>query len=386
MAIDSQGRLYFVDQLNQRIRRSLANGNIETVVGNGIGTWAGDNRPAIDASINGPFGIAFDRDGNLYVTDRDNHRIRRVDSKGIITNFAGDGNPGFLGDNVAPNVSRFSFPSAIMADAAGNLVIADSGNGSMRARKITFPLPPPVTAIRAILKAFGSQAVVSPLSLAAIYGETFTSETVTWDASLAEGKVPEQLAGIGVQFNNRAAAVAFVSPSQIKFLVPADIGSVGPVPVTVTTPNNRGTATAFLTEVSPGLVTLLLGERNSILARIDGEETLVAPAGAIEGRASRPGRTGDTIVLTATGLGLTGPLPIAGLPLTEPLPLANPGRLSVTIGGQTATIVSADMTSLGVFTVRLQIPEGAGTGFQPLVMRVNDQPAQSVLLLALVTK
>jgi sugar lactone lactonase YvrE len=107
--------------------------------------------------FNGPFGIAFDRDGNLYVTDRDNHRIRRVDSKGIITNFAGDGNPGFLGDNVAPNVSRFSFPSAMMADAAGNLVIADSGNGSMRARKITFPLPPPVTAIRAILNAFGSR-------------------------------------------------------------------------------------------------------------------------------------------------------------------------------------------------------------------------------------
>ena len=380
MALDAQGQLYFADQLNQRIRRILTNGNIETVAGNGVASWGGDNQPAIDANLNAPFGVAFARDGNLYLTDRDNHRIRRVDAKGVITHFAGDGNAGFLGENAAPNVTRFSFPTALVADTAGNLVVADSGNGSLRVRKITFPLPPPpTTAIRAILNAFGSQAVVSPLSLAAIYGENFTTETVTWDASLAEGTVPTQLAGISVQFNNRAAAVAFVSPNQINFLVPADLGNAGPVPVTVVTPANRGTATAFLTDVSPALVAFPLGERLTVLASIDGEDTLVAPDGAIEGRATRPARTGDTIVLTATGLGLTDPLPPSETPLTEPLPLANLDRLNVTIGGQAATIVSAQMTSLGVFTVKVQVPAETGSGLQPVVLRVNDQPAQSGL-------
>jgi uncharacterized protein (TIGR03437 family) len=384
MAFDAQGQIYFADQLNQRIRRILSNGNIETVAGNGVAAWGGDNQPAIDANLNAPFGVAFARDGNLYITDRDNHRIRRVDAKGVITHFAGDGNPGFLGENAAPNVTRFSFPTALVADAAGNLVLADSGNGSLRVRKIAFPLPPPpTTAIRAILNAFGSQAVISPLSLAAIYGENFTTETQTWDASLADGKVPEQLAGISVQFNNRPAAVAFVSPNQINFLVPADLSGAGPVPVTVVTPNSKGTATAFLADVSPALVAFPVGDRTSVLASIDGEETLVAPSGAIEGRDTRPGRIGDTIVLAATGLGLTDPLPPSGTPLTEPLPLANPDRLKVTIGGQAASVVSAQMTSLGVFTVKLQIPEGAGTGWQPVVLRVNEQPAQSALVISL---
>ncbi len=384
MALDAQGRLYFSDQLNQRIRRVLANGNIETIAGNGIAAWGGDNRPAVDASLNAPYGVAFDRDGNLYINDRDNHRIRRVDARGIITHFAGDGNPGFLGDNVAPNVTRFSFPSSLVSDAAGNLVLADSGNGSLRVRKVTFPLPPPpVLAIGAVLNAFGSQAVISPLSLAAIYGDNFTAVTETWDASLAEGKAPEKLAGIGVLFNNRPAAVAFVSPKQINFLVPVDLSGAGPVPVIVTTPTSRGNATAFLTDASPGLVTLALAERNSVLARIDGEETLVAPAGAVEGRESRPARIGDTITLTATGLGLTNPLPAGGASLTEPLPLADLAALSVTVGGQAAVVVSADMTSLGIFTIRLQIPEVAGAGYQPLILRVNSQPAQSGLVLAL---
>ena len=177
--------------------------------------------------------------------------------------------------------------------------------------------------------------------------------------------------------------MAFVSPSQINFLVPVDLSGAGPVPVPRLLGVTTVTATAFLTDISPGLVTLRIGERNSVLAKIDGEETLVAPGGAVEGRDSRPGRTGDTIVLTATGLGLTDPLPAAGAPLTEPLPLADLVRLGASIGGKQATIVSANMTALGVFTVKLQIPDGAGAGFQPLVLRVNGQPAQSGLVLAL---
>src|SRR5439155_1203677 len=103
VALDASGNLYIADYGNQRIRKvDAASGIITTVAGNGSPTFAGDGGAATSASLNGPFGVALDASGNLYVADLNNYRIRKVDAaSGIITTVAGNGRPTFAGDGDA---------------------------------------------------------------------------------------------------------------------------------------------------------------------------------------------------------------------------------------------------------------------------------------------
>src|SRR3954447_19494691 len=99
VAFDSAGNLYFSDTFNHRIRRVDArSGVITTVAGNGEAGYSGDGGPAVNASLNEPYGIALDRSGNIFVADRLNRRVRRIDAaSGIITTLAGTGEAGYSG-------------------------------------------------------------------------------------------------------------------------------------------------------------------------------------------------------------------------------------------------------------------------------------------------
>src|SRR5215207_1366676 len=100
LAIGPGGALYFCDLGNQRIRRfDLTTRRTSTVAGNGQKAYAGDGGKAIDASLSMPHEIQFDADGHLYIVERDNHVVRRVDATtGVISTFAGTGTAGFSGD------------------------------------------------------------------------------------------------------------------------------------------------------------------------------------------------------------------------------------------------------------------------------------------------
>ncbi len=100
VGFDPPGNLYFSDTFNHRIRRvDGKTGVIGTVAGTGAAGYAGDGGPALAASFNEPYGIAVDRAGNVYVADRHNHCVRRIDgAAGIVTTFAGTGTAGFAGD------------------------------------------------------------------------------------------------------------------------------------------------------------------------------------------------------------------------------------------------------------------------------------------------
>ena len=109
-----------------------ATGGIDTIAGNGIVGFSGDDGPAIDASLSFPSPIAVDADGNLFVADRDNDRIRRVDAAtGIISTVAGGGTRSHLIDGPATGAKLLS-PHGIAVDADGNLLIADVGSGRIR--------------------------------------------------------------------------------------------------------------------------------------------------------------------------------------------------------------------------------------------------------------
>ncbi|PIQ95495.1 MAG: hypothetical protein COV67_14595 [Nitrospinae bacterium CG11_big_fil_rev_8_21_14_0_20_56_8] len=132
LAFDSAGNLFVADRNNHRIRRIDRNGIITTAAGNGIPDFEGDEGPAIEASLNFPSDAAFDRQGNLYISDRSNNRVRKVDAQGIITTIAGIGVPGFGGDFRLAVDAALKYPFGICLDKIGNLYIADRGNNRVR--------------------------------------------------------------------------------------------------------------------------------------------------------------------------------------------------------------------------------------------------------------
>ena len=134
VALDSAGNLYIADLYNSRIRK-VSNGVITTVAG-GACCSLGDNGPATSAWLYGPLGVAVDSAGNLYIADSSNHRIRKV-SDGVITTVAGSGavfpsKGGFSGDGGPATSAQLDYPAGVAVDATGNLYIADSGNARIR--------------------------------------------------------------------------------------------------------------------------------------------------------------------------------------------------------------------------------------------------------------
>ena len=134
VALDGAGNLYIVDSENDRIRKVDSTGTITTVAGTGgFGSGVdGDGGPASEARLYGPDGVAVDGAGNLYISERRNHRIRKVDSTGTITTVAGTGEDGFSGDGGPATAARLSYPEGVALDGAGNLYIA----GNHRIRKV----------------------------------------------------------------------------------------------------------------------------------------------------------------------------------------------------------------------------------------------------------
>jgi len=135
LVIGPDGALYFCDLDNQRIRRlDLKTRRTATIAGNGQKGYAGDGAAATDASLNMPHEIQFDSAGHLYIAERDNHVIRKVDAKtGIISTFAGTGTPGFSGDDGSATRAQLRQPHSIAVDPSRRrLLICDIGNHRIR--------------------------------------------------------------------------------------------------------------------------------------------------------------------------------------------------------------------------------------------------------------
>jgi uncharacterized protein (TIGR03437 family) len=132
IAVDAQGNIYIADTLNHRIRRFSVGGVITTVAGNGTGGFAGDGGLAINASLNQPEDVWIDAAGNLYIADSSNHRVRRVSPSGIISTIAGIGSFGYNGDGIAATSAQLNRPTGVVVDASGNVFIADSSNHRIR--------------------------------------------------------------------------------------------------------------------------------------------------------------------------------------------------------------------------------------------------------------
>jgi sugar lactone lactonase YvrE len=128
VAITAAGNIYVADQGNNAIRLITAAGVVSTVAGNGTAGLVNDNGAA--AEFTAPTGIAVDAIGNIYVADKGNNVIRKIDPDGDVTTLAGTGKVGAT--NGAGAIATFNQPTAVAVDASGNVFVADFGNNLIR--------------------------------------------------------------------------------------------------------------------------------------------------------------------------------------------------------------------------------------------------------------
>jgi sugar lactone lactonase YvrE len=169
IALSPTGTIYFCEY--NRIRKISTNGTITTIAGNGTPGFSGDNGPAVNALLNYPSGLFVDASENIYFADTENHRVRKIDAAGIITTIAGTGTPGFNGDMMAPTSARLNYPRCVALDAAGMIYISDFQN--RRIRKLSFHGDPVNTTLITTICGTGAIATSGdggPADLAAMTG------------------------------------------------------------------------------------------------------------------------------------------------------------------------------------------------------------------------
>jgi len=134
LVVDAAHNIYFADEDNYRIRKvTHSTGIINTIAGDGTMGYNNDGIQATAAELNYPTSVALDANGNVYISDYANNRIRKVDmSSGLISTFAGNGTPGSNGDGSPATTAELNYPAGVAFDGSGNLFIADEHNQKVR--------------------------------------------------------------------------------------------------------------------------------------------------------------------------------------------------------------------------------------------------------------
>jgi uncharacterized protein (TIGR03437 family) len=431
LTLDAQGNLYLADSLNNRVRKvNASDGKISTVAGNGEVGFSGDGGPATAARFNFLAGVAVDRQGNLFITDQGNYRVRKVNaSDGRVSTIAGTGEPGYNGDGIQASTARLNETRLITTDAAGDLYLADQVNN--RIRKITFSTGLITTVAGSGVGGFGGdngspasallnfptdvaidaqgnlyiadggnhrirkvQAAANVRAVASISAASFTPNLASEALAAAFGvnlatttqvatsvPLPTSLAGTSLRVRDsqgveRFAPLFFVSPDQVNYQVPAGTAN-GLATVTVNTGNGGLlTGTVNINSTAPGLFSAnsdgqgvpagiavrvkASGEQTfELISRVEGSRFVPAPLDL--------GPEGEQVILVLFGTGYRNRN--AG------------GSVSVRIGGTDAEVLFAgpqgDLVGLDQLNVRLPRTL-AGRGEVELVFTVEGRPANTM--------
>ncbi|PYS84791.1 MAG: gluconolaconase [Acidobacteria bacterium] len=165
LATDGEGNIYVADTGNNRVRKISPDGNVTTLAGDGTAGFR--DGPASQAEFDAPVGVAVDKDGNAYVADTYNDRVRVVTKDGVVKTIAGVGRPGYA-DGDALTAALFDTPCAVAAGDAGEVYVADTGNNRLRkitkdGRVTTLPVfTPPAASPLANAQSDGAQKADAP--------------------------------------------------------------------------------------------------------------------------------------------------------------------------------------------------------------------------------
>jgi len=186
VAVDGQGNVYIADASNCRVREvSALTGIITTVAGNGSCTFTGDG-PATQSSVNSPNGVAVDGNGNLFIADTSNQLVRWVDAFGNMTTIAGNRGCTFSGDGVIATNSSLCNPTGISLDTSGNYLIADESNFRIRGVSAFAALTTSSSSLSFPLTSVGSTSNPQIVTLTALGPLTISNIQVTGDFSEAD--------------------------------------------------------------------------------------------------------------------------------------------------------------------------------------------------------
>ena len=403
IALDNEGRLY-VDEIRVKTdgmvelaccARSVfdAQGNVFTPIGDrifkngaayagtGVAGFFGDGGPLLAAQFNEVGNLALDSQGNLFVADVGNRRIRVISTAGALSSVVGNGQEALGnsgdGDGGTAGKAKLGIVNGLAIDGSGNLYFSemigtdrDAAPGSRidRIRSVSVPGAPAGTApqIRStdgIVNGASFFGPVSRGSWATIYGQNLTTGAARiWDSrDFLDNRLPTMLEGTSVTFNGVAAAVYFVSATQLNVQVPDGLPE-GVVTVKVTTSTGSASATAVHQLIAPGLFTTGAGKGTDDKAclypaavHLDG--ALVGRPGSLPG--SRPAIPGEIILVFGTGFGASNPPQPTGVlhppTLLGSLPFAS-------IGGAGASINAGALISPGLYQFNVVAPAGLAAG------------------------
>ena len=375
IAADGAGNLYIADTGNHRIRKVDAAGVITTVAGNGKDAFAGDGGPALDASLSFPRAIAADGNGNVYIADTGNHRLRRVTADGIISTIAGTSEPGFSGDGAFALQAQLNAPEGILIDGSGNLWVSDTGNH--RVRKLVPLTAAPVEIAEAVVVNAASMlpGPVAPGAMVAVFAPKIGPERPEPGSLDANGVLRTRLADTEVLFNGEPAPLFYAQSNQVNAQAPYGIAARGVAQVEVRVAGElRARAAVVVAASAPAIFTLSGGRGAAVAVNQDG--TLNSE--------SNPAARGSAVTLFATGEGLTDPGAVAGRPASPPFsrPLL---PVILTMGGSEAEVLYAGQAPgfAGLMQVNARVPSGfVPPGLLPLELTVGGAASQPGVTIA----
>jgi uncharacterized protein (TIGR03437 family) len=380
IAVDAAGNVYIADYNNHRIRMVTPGGTISTVAGNGTAGFSGDGGPATAAELNYPIGVVVDSNGNLFIADSYNQRIRMVTPAGTISTVAGNGNIGYSGDGGAATSAALNYPHALAVDSAGKVYFADTDNGTVR--ELTSNTPKPSIFAGGVVPVYSTVNTVQPGEWVSIYGENLASATAVWNSDF-----PTSLGGASVTIDGKSAYLWYVSSGQINVQVPDDT-KTGSVPVVVTTSGGSATSSVNLASVAPAFLLLDSKHVTGIILRSNGSGAygggtydIIGPTGSSLGYRTVAAKAGDIVELYATGFGPTiSPVP-AGKAFSGAAWAVD--AVNVKIGSWNVTPSFAGLSGAGLVQINLTIPGGQGTGDVPLVATVGGVQTPSGVVISL---
>lgn len=348
LAIDASGNLYVSDYFNNRIRRIAQSGTvITTVAGTGIPGFGGDDGPATQARLHLPAGIAFDRDGNLYVADLLNERIRVIGANGVIRTIAGTGDAGNSGDFGPALSAELNSPRDVAVDVQGNVYFSDQDNNRIRR------LVAGTVEIRTVVNAASLVAGwVAPGEAVSIFG-TRLGPVEGLPGGAAGGALGTRLDGVRVLFDGVAAPLLYAGNTQINAIVPYEVAGKSNVQMQVEIQGSiAGAFGLAVRDAAPGIFTADSSGRGQAAA---GNQN-----GTINS-AANPADRGSIVSLFVTGEGQTAPPGATGA-ITSPGALPAPvQKVTVLIQGIPAQIQYAGAApfSAGLMQINVVVPVDA---------------------------
>ena len=373
VAIDYAGNVYFSDQGNQRIRRITPAGVMATVAGNGTAGFNGDGGPATAASLNFPGGLAVDQGGVLYVADSPNHRVRRITPDGRVDTVAGNGAGTFNGDGRQALAAALNAPFGLAIDAGGALYIADSGNQRVRRVAAMGPVTPPDIPMNGLGSAASFRPPLARGGLATIVGTNLSPANGV--VVTGANPWPVLLGGVSVTVNGQAARVyslvRVAGREQVSFQVPFEATGTTAEVILENNGSRSNAVQVALGDVAPGIF-LVDGVNGAFLHADFGLVTAGRPAARGEVLLAFVTGLGGVNPPVATGFPAPGQEPLAR---TSAVTSVTVGNLSA------AVLFSGLAPGfIGLYQVNFQVPAGAAAGSLDVVIGASGSGSNTARL------